>query len=113
MDIVERWKVGLGIVVRRGRQEKALSQESFAHEVGLTRNAIQNLERGSTNPSFESLVKVAIALGTRPSDLLQEVAVLMANPVLFAKAIEQIEEERKRGRPSRVGLKLDPSASHQ
>lgn len=110
MDTVENWKVGLGIVVREFRQGKRLSQESFAHEVGLTRNAIQKLERGNTNIRFESLIRVAGALGLAPADLLDKAGDLISAPAKFAKAKTQLEDERKKGRPSRVCA--EPETAH-
>ncbi|WP_372588199.1 helix-turn-helix domain-containing protein [Acidovorax sp. BLS4] len=104
MDAVEVWKVGLGLVVRGRRQQRALSQEAFAHDVGLTRNAIQKLERGGTNLSFESLLKVATALEVGPADLLREVEMLVSDQSLFEKALLELEDQRKKGRPLKVGL---------
>lgn len=103
MDAVEVWKVGLGLVVRGRRQQRALSQEVFAHHVGLTRNAIQKLERGVTNLSFESLLKVAAALEVSPADLLREVEMVVCDKSSFTKALAQLEDQRKKGRPLKTG----------
>lgn len=104
MDAVEVWKIGLGLVVRSRRQQRALSQEVFAHHVGLTRNAIQKLERGVTNLSFESLLKVAAALEVKPADLLRDVDELVSDRPLFVKAVAELEDQRKKGRPPKAGL---------
>lgn len=103
MDAVEVWKVGLGLVVRGRRQQRELSQEVFAHHVGLTRNAIQKLERGVTNISFESLLKVSTALDVGPADLLREVEMLVSDRSTFAKALAELEDQRKKGRPGKSG----------
>lgn len=76
----------------------------FAHDVGLTRNAIQKLERGVTNLSFESLLKVAAALDVSPANLLREVEMLVSDQSLFEKALLEFEDQRKKGRPLKVGL---------
>lgn len=104
MDAAEVWKVGLGLVVRGRRRQRASSQEAFAHDVGLTRNAIQKLERGGTNLSFESLLKVATALDVRPAELLREVETLVSDQTLFEKALTEMEEQRKKGRPLKASL---------
>ena len=60
----------LGKNLRRLRDEKGLSQEAFAHEAGIHRTYISDIERGARNPTITVVEKIAVALGVGASDLL-------------------------------------------
>lgn len=68
----------LGIVLQRERIQAGLSQESLAHRSGITRTHYQQLEKGSwtaskpANPSLKVVVRIANALGIRPSEVLDQ-----------------------------------------
>lgn len=68
MDIRGR----LSLNMRRLRQLKGWSQEEFAHEAGLHRTYISDLERGARNPTISVVDKIALALGVRVGILLDE-----------------------------------------
>ena len=59
------------MAIRRERQGKDLSQESLAFESALHRTYIGSVERGERNLSIDNIVKIARALGLRPSELLR------------------------------------------
>ena len=59
----------LGKEIRRRRQQRGLSQEAFADQVGLHRTYIGSIERGERNVSLENLSRLAEALGIRVSTL--------------------------------------------
>jgi transcriptional regulator with XRE-family HTH domain len=62
--------VALGAAIREFRAEKNISQERLGQISGLHRNYIGGIERGDLNPSYTSLLKLATALGIRPSELI-------------------------------------------
>lgn len=66
MDIRAR----LSLNMRRLRQLKDWSQEGLAHQAGLHRTYISDLERGARNPTIEVVDKIAVALGVPCGDLL-------------------------------------------
>jgi transcriptional regulator with XRE-family HTH domain len=60
----------LGRNLRRLRNGKGLSQEAFAHEAGIHRTYISDIERGARNPTITVIEKIAVALGVTASTLL-------------------------------------------
>ena len=72
--------VNLGATLRRLRLERGLSQESLAHQSGITKNQLQLIEaaRASgrraeasySNPRMATLIGLADALGVTASDIL-------------------------------------------
>jgi transcriptional regulator with XRE-family HTH domain len=59
------------VVLRRLRQEKGNSQDSFAHQTGYHRNYVGQLERGEKSPSLNALFDFAGSFGMKPSELLR------------------------------------------
>jgi transcriptional regulator with XRE-family HTH domain len=68
MEIRER----LSLNMRRLRQSKGWSQEEFAHQAGLHRTYVSDLERGARNPTITVVDKLAVALGVPVGALLEE-----------------------------------------
>ena len=52
--------------------DKPLSQERCAWEAGIDRTMMSKIERAKTNPSLETLLKLANYLNVYVADLLQE-----------------------------------------
>lgn len=61
----------LGEAVRAARKERGVSQEGLAYATGIERAHMGRIERGETNPSFLNLMKIAIALDTELSQIIQ------------------------------------------
>lgn len=61
----------LAKAIRDRREELGLSQERLAEECGFDRTYISMLERGTRNPSFLNLRKIASGLKTSVSKLTE------------------------------------------
>lgn len=68
MDLV----LVLGRNVRDLRKLRGMSQEDLAHEAGMKRSYLSDLERGTRNPSVRALGRLASALGVSPPELLND-----------------------------------------
>jgi XRE family transcriptional regulator, regulator of sulfur utilization len=64
--------MNMGLTLRRQRDARHWSQEKLAEVADLNRSYIGELERGEAIPSLLTLLKLAHALDTTPSLLLQE-----------------------------------------
>jgi len=60
----------LSLNLSRLRQGKGWSQEGLAHEAGLHRRYVSDLERGARNPTISVVDKLAVALGVPVGALL-------------------------------------------
>ena len=61
----------LGRNLRRFRNERGLSQEAFALELGVHRTYMGGLERGERNLTLQSVEHLAAQLDLDPLDLLR------------------------------------------
>ena len=59
-----------GRAVREQRDAAGISQEELAYRSGMHRTYIGGIERGERNLSYTNLLRLARALGVRPSELL-------------------------------------------
>ena len=60
----------LGKNVRMHREAAGVSQEEFAHIVGIHRTYVSDLERGTRNPTISVVDKIARALKVSAGSLL-------------------------------------------
>ena len=60
---------GLGKRIRTLRKLKTFTQEELGETAGLSYKFIGEMERGIVNPSLDSLVRIANALGVKVGDL--------------------------------------------
>lgn len=56
--------------IRRARKRAGLSQEELAHEAGIDRTYVSQVERRQRNLTITMLAKLAAALNTTPDRLL-------------------------------------------
>ena len=63
-----------GKTLRRIREARVpkLTQESLAHEAGITTNFLSDLERGRKVPSLTTILQLAHALRINPAELLAD-----------------------------------------
>lgn len=54
--------IALRILLRRARAEEGLTQAALAQRLGMSTEAVRRLERSGSNPTLETLDRVAIAL---------------------------------------------------
>jgi transcriptional regulator with XRE-family HTH domain len=60
-----------GSRVRAHREERGLSQEAFAHQVGVHRTYVGSVERGERNVTLRNILKFSDALSVDPSSLVE------------------------------------------
>jgi transcriptional regulator with XRE-family HTH domain len=62
---------GLGLAIREARLNVGISQERLSEQAGLDRTYLSGIERGSRNPTLDSLARLGAALGIELSDLIK------------------------------------------
>jgi len=68
-DKKNRILVRLGERLAEARRSKGLSQEEFAHKMGLHSTYAGMLERGERNATITNILRVCSALGIKPGSL--------------------------------------------
>lgn len=73
MDVAQAF----GKVLREIRLEAGLTQEQLGLEAGVRRTFVSLLELGEQQPTLTTIIKLAEALGTTPSELIARVEVIL------------------------------------
>jgi transcriptional regulator with XRE-family HTH domain len=60
----ERPQPALGEAVRQLREERSMTQEAVAQAAGITTATLSLIERGQANPTWDTVKKIAAALGS-------------------------------------------------
>ena len=63
---------GFGRAVREAREGLGWSQEELSFEAEMDRTYISGIERGVRNPTLSTVLRLAKALGIRPSALMKQ-----------------------------------------
>ena len=63
-------KTAIGLVIRRLRNEKGISQDVLSGLAGIARTHLTMIENGTKSANFETLWKLALALELKPSELV-------------------------------------------
>jgi transcriptional regulator with XRE-family HTH domain len=63
--------IAFGRALREVRAERGYAQEAFAAHAGMDRSYYGAIERGEFNVSLGTMVKLAVGLDVRPSELLR------------------------------------------
>ena len=66
-----------GRALRRRRTDASLTQEQLALEADLGRVFVSWLETGKKQPTFQTMLKLAAALGCKTADLVAEAEALI------------------------------------
>ncbi len=66
-------EIAFGIVLRKFRKERGLSQETLAFDAGIERNYISLLELGRNSASVKMIFKLAPALGLSVAEFMSMV----------------------------------------
>ncbi len=69
--MIEFDKYAVGKAIKRQRKEKKLSQEVLSGLAGMARSHIAMIESGDKQANFESIWRIANALGLKPSELVE------------------------------------------
>lgn len=59
--------------IRRLRRQKGISQDVLSGLAGIARTHLTMIENGTKQANFETLWRVATALGMKPSELVAEI----------------------------------------
>lgn len=65
----ERPQPALGEAIRQLRRKRGATQESVAQAADLTAATLSLIERGQANPTWDTVKKIAAALGVSMRDL--------------------------------------------
>ena len=62
----------IGCVIKELRKQKGMTQELLSGFAGIARSHLSMIESGTKQANFETVWKIAVALGMKPSDLVRE-----------------------------------------
>ena len=62
-----------GVVLRRLRDERSMSQEALSAETGIDRSFLAKMEAGRRQPTITTFIRLSRALGVKPSAVMDAV----------------------------------------
>lgn len=85
---------GFGDVLRRARESKGLTIEELAEKLGWQKNRIEKYENGETQPSPDSIDRIAESLELSPDDLralylFYRAPELLSRPDFYLRLVQQ------------------------
>ena len=69
--MIEFNRLAAGVVIRRLRKKRKLSQEVFSGLAGIARSHLAMIESGAKQPNFETIWRIANAFGLPPHALVE------------------------------------------
>lgn len=66
-----------GIVIKKYRLERSMSQEELAFEAGLDRTYISLLERGKRKPTINTLFSISKVINIKPHIIITDIEQLL------------------------------------
>ncbi|MEH7885115.1 helix-turn-helix transcriptional regulator [Bacillus sp. JJ1609] len=97
----------IGEPLRKLCKQQHLSQEDLAYYSNLDRKYIGNLERNTQNPTLETIIKLATALGIKPSQFIKIIEEYKANAHYLLEASKEVEEIKAVYRQNKNNVKND------
>lgn len=76
-EIARPMLTALSAVLKMAREERGISQMEVAKRSGLHRTYVCEVERGTRNPSLQSVIQIATALEVTVSELIQRAETIM------------------------------------
>ena len=73
MNNVQISKKDIGLVIKRIRKERGISQEVLSGLAGIARTHLTMIENGTKQANFETICKIASAFGMKPSELVKQI----------------------------------------
>ena len=92
----------IGLRIKQERNKRRMTQEKLAESAGVNESYIGQLERGAKNPSLETLIKIANALGVTLDYLLMDVSEVKPDSLL-----DELTALAKGRKPDEVRLMLN------
>lgn len=96
----------IGILLRKCREQKGLSQENIADALGVTSSAISKIEMGKTKAKFETIIQFCNAMQVNLSDILSSeesrpqnsyninLNISVSSPAALKECLEIIDEHK-------------------
>lgn len=81
--MIEFKREAIGVVVRRLRKERKLSQEVLSGFAGIARSHLAMIETGTKQPNFETIWALANAFDLQPHELV----------LLFEEEVRHLQKE--------------------
>lgn len=66
------FQAAFGSVIAKHESDLGISQRAFARRADISNTHLREIEKGERNLKIQTVLKLAIALGTSPSQLLAE-----------------------------------------
>jgi DNA-binding XRE family transcriptional regulator len=104
MRAMERDWARLGAALQAARQARETNQVEMGHRIGISRGAIQNIERGNVKKITPSLRAFAREVGWTPESL--EVVLAGGEPEMAAPPEERAQGDRAADLPLRIVREL-------
>jgi transcriptional regulator with XRE-family HTH domain len=70
----EEYIIKLGSILLDLRKEKAFSQQELSFRTGIEKPYIRKIEKGRTNPTIKTLLKLSLALDTTLHKIFEKIS---------------------------------------
>lgn len=84
------------MTIKQYREANGMTQAELAAALGVPQSNYSRWERGTVNPSAETLRKIAAVFGCRTDDIAPAVRQLKARDIFTAEAYEALTPEERR-----------------